>query len=107
LKRPAVSAIQRRELTFPLGKQFHVLNVWNLLHLRPESDAVLALYRAACEATHSQAEALFAMVALVGISNAQSAMKAAALVNERIIEFGRELVEDPTNALWSATFWAP
>lgn len=101
------SLIRRGVLSFPLGKQIQLFNIRNLLHLRAESAPTLDRYRAVCEPTHSQAVSLDAKVAAIGMLTAAYALKAAAVLNEHLIEFGEALGDDAPNGLWRATVWEP
>jgi hypothetical protein len=101
----AAEAIDRGDLSFPLGKQAHVFNVHNLLHLRPESDSVLRRYWEACAATHAVAICLDEEIAKIGMATPAAARTVAAIIKDELIAFGRKLGNQPTNDLWRATFW--
>jgi hypothetical protein len=103
----AAEAIARGEVKFPLGKQAHIFNVRNLLHLRPESDGTLKRYQKTCAATHAFAVSLDEKLAKIGMVTPAAARRAAAIIKDELIAFGRRLGNQPTNDLWRATFWKP
>lgn len=82
-----------------------MVNIVDMLHLRPQSQSILARYSSFSAETYESAVELDRKLEEIGHSTPVAALRAANLFRDHIVEFGVNRGDDPTNDLWRAIEW--